>query len=113
MLLPPVLNTPAASAGQVSLHLALPADLLVFRGHFDEAAVVPGVAQVHWAVQFACQYLGLAPGAQDLLNLKFIRPMLPGATPELTLSWDAERQRLSFRYADAAGAYSQASLQWP
>jgi 3-hydroxymyristoyl/3-hydroxydecanoyl-(acyl carrier protein) dehydratase len=113
MLLPPVLSAPASSAGQVRLQLALPPELMVFRGHFDEAAVVPGVAQVHWAVQFACQYLGLAPGAQDVLNIKFVRPMLPGATPELQLDWDAERQRLSFRYADATGPYSQASLQWP
>lgn len=89
----------SVSATECTLTFPLPADLLWFQGHFPRAALLPGIAQLHWAVQFAQQHL--APGRQParIQSLKFQSPLVPGDSVTLRLQWDETAGRLAFDYS--------------
>ena len=71
----PVIPLPAwqeRSAQRATAQLLVQPRLRVLEGHFPEASLVPGVAQLHWVVSLATQAFGLEHGfadAQLLLSL--------------------------------------------
>jgi len=68
------------------LTLHIPTDLDYFKGHFDQAPILAGVVQLHWAVEFAQQYLDIsAADVMDIQVLKFQEMILPGQNVVLTL----------------------------
>ncbi|MFG0517240.1 ApeI family dehydratase [Kluyvera intermedia] len=83
---------------QLDVVLCLDPDLLWFRGHFAVQPLLPGVAQIDWVMHYATTILLSGWHFQQLQNVKFQSPLLPGATVTLTLNWHAERQILSFSY---------------
>jgi len=69
------------------LTLHIPIDLDYFNGHFESAPILAGVVQLHWAVEYARQYLNI--GAADVMEiqvLKFKEMILPGQDVVLTLT---------------------------
>ncbi|MBL1416408.1 MAG: hypothetical protein COB27_006000 [Moritella sp.] len=69
------------------LTLHIPADLDYFKGHFDQAPILAGVVQLHWAAKFAQQYLDIsATDVMDIQVLKFQEMILPGQEVVLTLT---------------------------
>lgn len=85
---------------QVRLQLQIPARLDVFRGHFPGFAILPGVAQVDWAIRFARAELGLATAVRHIEQLKF-QCVIRGGLP---LVLDLERRdddNVQFRYRSA------------
>jgi len=99
--LPPT-ATDATDAPAHSRHYALniPCDLVHFSGHFPSAPVVPGVAQIGWALSLAQQDL-LQEACPDfrfggIEVLKFQRLLRPNDDAQLTLSWDALKRKLHF-----------------
>jgi len=69
------------------LTLHIPTDLDYFKGHFDQAPILAGVVQLHWAVEFAQQYLDIsAADVMDIQVLKFQEMILPGQNVVLTLT---------------------------
>ena len=97
----------ASDEASVKLTLALEADLAALDGHFAGAPVVPGVAQLDWAIRLARRYLSVpARGFTKLEAVKFHRGIQPGITIELSLSWNLGRQRLAFAYAIPQGPVS-------
>jgi acyl-coenzyme A synthetase/AMP-(fatty) acid ligase/3-hydroxymyristoyl/3-hydroxydecanoyl-(acyl carrier protein) dehydratase len=73
-------------------------DLLQLDGHFPRIAIVPGVAQIDWAVKFAARFLGLAMDAATRFQVKFHRLTVPETRVILRLEHDRARHRLSFAY---------------
>lgn len=90
--------------------LDVAADLLVFDGHFPGTPVLPGVAQVDWAVRFAAECFPLPQRMLRLDALKFQRPVRPGAQLELSLHWRAADRVLGFVYASEAGTHAGGSV---
>lgn len=92
----------------VRLALQVPSDLAWFDGHFPGDPILPGVAQVGWAIRLAREYLGLARDPAVLEGVKFHRPVRPGATLELELRRDpACATRIAWRLienGEAAGS---------
>lgn len=86
--------------------LSVTADLAVFDGHFEALPVLPGVAQLGWAVELARGCFALPQGFQRVDALKFQRPVLPPVELELSLHWRSETAQLAFRFASAAGVHS-------
>jgi acyl-CoA synthetase (AMP-forming)/AMP-acid ligase II/3-hydroxymyristoyl/3-hydroxydecanoyl-(acyl carrier protein) dehydratase len=87
--------------------LKIDADLAVFDGHFPQYPILPGVAQVDWAVQCAREVFALNGRAFLRLEaLKFQRVVRPGATITLQLNWSAEHARLGFSYHSEHGAHA-------
>lgn len=113
-LLPQVLARSQQQDG-LRLKLQIDAGLMIFQGHFEDFPLVPGIAQVDWALRFASDALGTPAAALELRHLKFLRVMRPGSvlTLDLTLSQPPAGPRLSFRYSDAAGLYSQGEALLP
>lgn len=82
----------------VDLDLVLSPDLAPFQGHFPQAAVLPGVAQIHWAVTFAHRHLALTGGTAPLFQVKFRRIIVPNTAITLALRRDRVKNRLTFEY---------------
>lgn len=76
--------------------LDIPYDLAHFSGHFPSVPVVPGVAQISWAMSLAQRDLhpGLRFGGMEAL--KFQRLLRPGDVARLSLRWDEAKQKLYF-----------------
>jgi 3-hydroxymyristoyl/3-hydroxydecanoyl-(acyl carrier protein) dehydratase len=85
-------------ADDAEISMALVSDLIWFKGHFPDEPVLPGIAQVHLAVQWAERVWGWQPGSANLLRLKFRHILRPGDTATLTLHRDLAKQRLNFSY---------------
>ena len=95
---PMLLAFEARGDGVREWHLALEPGLLWLQGHFPDNPVLPGIAQLHWAISLGQRHW---PGLHDVCkveNLKFRRPVQPPATLVLTLWRDAGQPRLRFEY---------------
>lgn len=73
------------SADRALARIDVAEHLAVFDGHFDAAAILPGVAQIDWALRLARDCLALPPRFLRLEALKFLRPVLPGSRLHLAL----------------------------
>lgn len=82
----------------VEIELFNRADLQQLDGHFPAVAIVPGVAQIDWAVKFAARYLHLSLETATKYQVKFHRLTLSETTSLLRLEHDPARQRLAFAY---------------
>lgn len=71
----------------------IPEDLLYFEGHFPGQPVLPGVTQLHWAIELAREHLGVAGAPSALEALKFHQPLLPGQRFELCAATDSRLLR--------------------
>lgn len=76
----------------------IPCDLAYFSGHFPTAPVVPGVAQIGWAMSLAQRDLHPELRFGGMEALKFQRLLRPGDIATLTLKWDTARQKLYFTF---------------
>ncbi|NKI69566.1 AMP-binding protein [Collimonas pratensis] len=102
----PIRRVLEQDAQRVLLELAVPPDLLYFDGHFAEAAILPGVVQVDWAVSYGREYFPLAPQFLSMHALKFQRVITPGMVVQLELLHDLQKSSLSFRMFSAAGQHA-------
>lgn len=85
-------------ADRVEIELFNRPDLLQLDGHFPRIAIVPGVAQIDWAVKLAARFLGLTVEAATSFQVKFHRLTVPDTRVVLRLEHDRARRRLSFAY---------------
>jgi predicted LPLAT superfamily acyltransferase len=69
----------------VNLDLHIRPDLLWFHGHFPGTPILPGVVQIHWAVDFARRYLGLDLDTAREFQIKFKAVIQPDDAVVLTL----------------------------
>lgn len=86
---------------ELRLGMEVPLDLAHFSGHFAETPVVPGVAQIEWAMDLARRHLGQELGFHGMEALKFQRLTRPGDPLDLTLTWHPGRAKLYFEYRSA------------
>lgn len=94
----------------VRLRILAEAGLVHFEGHFPGTPILPGVAQVDWAIRFAQQYFGEIGTCQRLEALKFNDRVLPGETLVLALDWSAEKATLRFAYTADGKAKSSGKV---
>ena len=81
-----------------------------FQGHFPGFAILPGVVQIGWVEHYARALCGFAGGVAALEQVKFKRPILPGAKLTLVLKPDAAMRRLRYEYRDGETSYSSGVL---
>ncbi len=107
---------PAATDLNVSSHRAdfticLEDDLPYFQGHFPYTAILPGVAQIHWAMKWGRQYLDIKKNFVGMEQVKFHMPVKPGDHLCVSLDWDIEKSLLSFRYTLAKHVVSSGRIR--
>ncbi len=95
-------------AAQALAALDIHAGLHVFEGHFPQAPILPGVAQLHWAITLARDCFDVPARFVRMDVLKFMRPVLPGTTLMADLRWggvasDASLACLTFKLYSLRG----------
>jgi 3-hydroxymyristoyl/3-hydroxydecanoyl-(acyl carrier protein) dehydratase len=101
MPLPPVLRR-ISTEREERFQLRLEPTHLVFQGHFPEQPILPGLAQVDWAIRFGEQAFGPLGTFRGLSALKFKGIIRPLDELELSLTFDADKRILRFQYASAS-----------
>jgi len=91
-------------------HCLLPTKLRYFEGHFDEQGVLPGIVQVHWAARYGQQHFQYKNRFSHLEAVKFQRVLFPEQAFQLTLRYDADKQKLQFKYESQQGVHSSGRI---
>ena len=94
----------------VLLELVPRRELLYFDGHFTDAPILPGVAQVDWAITFGRRYFALPRRFRALHALKFQHVIMPDVVVRLTLRHDAAKHCLHFSYASDGGQHASGRI---
>lgn len=97
-------------AGQAQLRLSVSASSLYFDGHFARAPILPGVAQIDWAVAFGRELFALPAQFLRLEAIKFQQVIVPASEVDLSLEFNTERASLAFRYHSAAGQHASGRI---
>jgi acyl-CoA synthetase (AMP-forming)/AMP-acid ligase II/3-hydroxymyristoyl/3-hydroxydecanoyl-(acyl carrier protein) dehydratase len=96
---------------RVELDLFNPSNLIQLDGHFPGMPIIPGVAQIDWAVKLAARHLDLPIEAATDYQVKFQRLTLPETFVTLTLVHDAARRRLNFSYQRDADVLTSGTIR--
>lgn len=97
--------------GQVAeLVCRIPAELIYFDGHFAGNPILPGIAQVHWAEHYGRQMLNLTGRFDRLEVIKFQQVIFPESTISLSLEYNPETDKLSFRFYSDKGVHSSGRI---
>ena len=86
--------------------LFVPGNLFQLQGHFPGWPILPGVAQLDWAIRFAEEAFERPLAVQEVHNLKFLRTVAPEAVLTLRLEGDLANGRVRFEFADDGGRVS-------
>ena len=92
------------------LEIDLDPALAVFDGHFPQAPILPGVAQVDWAVRYGREAFALPTHFLRMEALKFQRVARPGMRVRLQLEWLPQKSALAFSYGSALGPHASGRL---
>jgi 3-hydroxymyristoyl/3-hydroxydecanoyl-(acyl carrier protein) dehydratase len=98
--------------GRIELDIEVPADNPWFEGHFPGYAILPGVVQIGWAAHLGHELFGFGPEVSGMEQIKFKRPILPGARLTLSLKPDLAAGRLRYEYRDGEQSCSSGSLNF-
>jgi len=80
-------------------------ELAVFDGHFPGRPILPGIAQVDWAIAWGRERFGVVADFVRLDALKFLLPVAPGARLQAEWQWNAAAATLRFEFRSAAGVH--------
>lgn len=98
------------SDSSVVLMLTIPENLYYFQGHFPQAAILPGVAQLDWVMHYLAQYFAI--DASQLVSvdaLKFQHIVKPNY--QITLELKAlKSNKFSFTYHSAHGQHASGKV---
>lgn len=92
------------------IDIIVPLDSQWFDGHFPSHPILPGVVQVGWAVHFAALMHGVDAAVQTLEQIKFKRPIEPGARLVLHLKPSEDGGKLRYDYRDGDTSCSSGTL---
>ncbi|RHW75790.1 thioester dehydrase [Colwellia sp. RSH04] len=106
----PTITQVEQETDKLVLALTIDAELRCFKGHFDDAAIVPGVVQLDWAVTFAKTYLTMQGDVQDVGVLKFQNLLLPNTQVQLEIIKKSSA-KFTFSYTAEDEKYSSARVE--
>jgi acyl-coenzyme A synthetase/AMP-(fatty) acid ligase/3-hydroxymyristoyl/3-hydroxydecanoyl-(acyl carrier protein) dehydratase len=106
----PLVHVLQRAPDRVQAELYVAPHLACFDGHFTNLPVLPGVAQVDWAVFFAREYFGVTGAFLNLEAVKFHRLFQPGPLLHVELNWRAATSQLLFRYTSDDGVHSSGRI---
>ncbi len=95
---------------QAEIELHVTPDLAVFNGHFPEIPILPGVAQLDWAVHFARRAFAVPPQFCGVQVLKFQKVTQPDTRLLLTLTYKQDTGRVEFLYTSAQGTHASGRI---
>ncbi|MDG2525344.1 AMP-binding protein [Stenotrophomonas sp. HITSZ_GD] len=93
-------------AAAAELDIVLDPALAAFDGHFPQATILPGVAQLDWAIHFGREAFAIDAPFQRMDVLKFQRVLRPGDQVRMSLQWNPAQQVLGFRLVSGHGPHA-------
>lgn len=105
----PLIINAQHTAHSIQLLLDINKNLACLAGHFPNWPIVPGVAQIEWAIDFAKQFGFQGKKFSTLEVIKFQKPLIPNKLITLNLVWNQTRQ-LTFIYLDQHTTYSSGRI---
>ena len=102
----PALTWDVVEAAHATARIEVDAELAVFDGHFPGQPVLPGIAQVDWAIRWGRERFGIAAPFTRIEQLKFQRPVAPGTQLEAEWHWQSATSTLRFELHSALGVHS-------
>lgn len=96
--LPQLVSQTPRGADGIELGLCVQPELLWFQGHFPDHPILPGVVQIHWALDFARRFLGVEAEAATDFQVKFKAVIVPGDKLALALTRNDARRHVDFEY---------------
>ncbi|PMH44597.1 hypothetical protein BCU68_03610 [Vibrio sp. 10N.286.49.B3] len=86
-------------------------ELKYFSGHFEHFPILPGVAQLDWAIYYASEYFKQSFQLSGMDLIKYQQPVKPGALLTLELLWLSDKNKLQFHYFDHECTYSKGKVK--
>lgn len=83
---------------ELQLLLFIEPSLLYFQGHFPDFPILPGVAQIDWAIYYGQTLLNCPNQFAGMEVIKFQEAILPNQTVLLSLKWDSHKGILYFSF---------------
>lgn len=105
-------ETLSVSRGEdtIAARLRVPPSLCYFDGHFDGTPILPGVAQLGWAVTMAMADGGKGGAVLRVEALKFFRVVRPAAELDLVLSFKPDSDKVQFDISSSSGRHASGRL---
>ncbi|PHM69837.1 hydroxymyristoyl-ACP dehydratase [Xenorhabdus kozodoii] len=82
-----------------------------FRGHFPIQPLLPGVAQIDWAMHYAQTLLAPGWSFSSIEMVKFQLPLQPDNKLRLHIKWDEKKHLLLFHYDLEGQTASQGKIK--
>jgi len=106
----PLIEVLHHSEEKLLLNLTIPENLYYFQGHFEEAAILPGVTQIDWVMSYIAEYFKV--NTRQLVSidqLKFQHIIRPNYQVEFSLDKLANNKYL-FNYKSKHGQHSSGKV---
>lgn len=94
----------------IEYELMVPEELYYLQGHFPDQPILPGVVQLHWAVELAKSALEINAAFKGIEALKFHRVIEPQTPLRLTLERAEASGKLHFSFQSDLGVHSQGRI---
>jgi 3-hydroxymyristoyl/3-hydroxydecanoyl-(acyl carrier protein) dehydratase len=97
-------------AEKVVLELRIVSTLFQFQGHFPSQLVLPGVAQLDWAVRYGMRFFKLSLPVKEVLQLKYRHFIIPDIDIILELNFRPHTKSIAFIYKSADKIFSSGTI---
>ncbi len=95
---------------EAELRCRIPAELVYFDGHFAQHPILPGITQIHWAERFGRDLLAIEGQFLRLEVVKFQQVITPDSQVLISLSFNSDKQKLTFSYTSDKGVHSSGRI---
>ncbi|GAB1267566.1 acyl-CoA synthetase family protein [Aurantivibrio infirmus] len=106
----PLVRAQELAGAKLTLQIEIQPNLIFFDGHFEQAAILPGVVQIRWAKYFGETMLGFVGEFSHLEAIKFQQVIRPGQLVTVDLEFNREKNKLAFSYHSEVGAHSSGRI---
>lgn len=106
----PALQHVHAEGDTVTLTLPITSNVFYFKGHFPGTPILPGVAQLGWAAQFADEYFAVGKTYKRIEVLKFQQLIRPRTQVTLTLTHNKAKNNVAFAFDSVEGRHSSGRI---
>ncbi|MFT5703577.1 MAG: 3-hydroxymyristoyl/3-hydroxydecanoyl-(acyl carrier protein) dehydratase [Rickettsiales bacterium] len=93
----PTIKKTQEEEGKIELILSFPKNAIYFQGHFPQIKILPGFAQVHFAMHFAQKYWLLKSDLSNIKKLRFTKIITPNTDISLVLENHLPK-KITFKY---------------
>lgn len=106
---PQILNI-QKQENEVQIQLSFDEAAEYFQGHFPQAPILPGVAQVYFAVLYAKKHFKIIPNISAIKKLRFANIIQPNQEVNLRLKYLQDKNTVSFEYLSPTKRHSSGDL---